>query len=298
MVRIAAVSVAVLLVLASAFVVFVSWRSAQSLIHPARDQPPDDPSTLGIAYENVSFTTSDGIGLVGWWMPERAPGHNGTVVFLHGYGESKNQSLKVAPFLVDAAWDVLAFDMRAHGDSGGDTTTVGLEETKDVRAAVDHLAARGDVDMSRLALYGFSMGGATAINGAGHVPEARAIVSDSSFATLQNIASNSITHFTGLPKYPFGPLAVLFAGWMAGADVGDNNPVHAIAAQGRPVLVIQGADDTIAYPAGDGEALRDRAPPGSEYWLVPGAKHVRAVDVAPDEYEARVLAFLAKHAAT
>lgn len=294
--RVAALALAALVVLAGAFVSYVSWRSADSLVHPARQVPSHDPAMLGLAYENVTFATSDGLALTGWWMPEQVEGHNGTVVFLHGYGQSRNQSLLVAPFLAAHAYDVLAFDFRAHGESGGDETTVGLVETRDVRAAIDWLLTRDDVDASRIALVGFSMGGATAINAAPEIPEARALVVDSAFASLTNIASNSITHFTGLPRWPYGPLSVLFAGWMVGHDVGDNRPVDVLATLDLPVLVIQGEADTIAYPDDDGRALHGAASAG-EFWMVPEATHVRAIDTAPDEYAERVVAFLGRHLA-
>jgi pimeloyl-ACP methyl ester carboxylesterase len=136
------------------------------------------------------------------------------------------------------------------------------------------------------------MGAATALNAAARSPDVDAVVADSAFATLTNIASNSITHFTDLPPYPFGPLSVTMAGWMVGKDVAENAPVRAVATASAPVLVIQGADDVIAFPDTDGRAIAQAAPLGSEMWLVPGAAHVQAHHVATREYEARVLAFL------
>ena len=288
-VRILLAVVLALLLVAAGAVAAVSWQSADKLVHPARDLPQADPAGRGLAYENVTLTTADGLDLSAWWIPANASAR-GTVIFLHGYGDNKEQALFVAPFLHEAGWNVLAFDFRAHGLSEGDETTVGLVETADVRAAYEVAAARADP--ARVALFGWSMGAATAINAGAEVPEARAIVADSAFATLENIASNSITHFTDLPKYPFGPLAVVFAGWMVGRDVGDNRPIDLVGDLGRPVLVIQGADDTIVYPEDDGAALAARAPPGSAYWLVEGAGHVGAHEAAPEEYRARVLAFL------
>jgi fermentation-respiration switch protein FrsA (DUF1100 family) len=139
------------------------------------------------------------------------------------------------------------------------------------------------------------MGGATALNAAAVFPEIDAVVTDSAFASLTNIASNSITKFTGLPRYPFGPLSVTFAGWMVGRDVSENTPVDAARAASAPVLVIQGLADDIAFPEEDGRALAAASPDGSELWLVPGASHVLAHTVAPQEYEARVSAFLGEH---
>ncbi len=286
----AAIALAVsVLVVASGAVAFVSYQSAQSLVHPPRAAPTATPEDVGLAYQRVAFNASDGIPLVGWWMP--ASPAKGTVVVLHGYGESKNQSLAYAPFLHAAGYNVLAFDFRAHGESGGDHTTVGIDEVKDVDAAWGWLASRGDVPMGHVALLGLSMGAAAAINAAEDLP-VRAVVDDSGFATLENIASHSITHFTHLPKYPFGPLAVFFASRLVHEDVAQNQPVKAVHALRAPVLVIQGGSDDIALPDADGRAVFDAAPPGSQWLLEPKAYHVGSHGADPAGYEAKVIAFL------
>lgn len=289
--RVLAVVFVVLLLAAGAAISAVSWKSAKSLVHPEREFATDDPSRLGLPFQEVELRTEDGLRLSAWWMPA-----NGTprasVVFLHGYGDNKNQSLHVAPFLHEAGYNVLAFDFRAHGRSEGDQTTVGLVETRDVQAAILWLMTRSHSNDTRVVLFGWSMGAATAINAAADLSGVEALVADSAFATLTNIASNSITYFTDLPKWPFGPLAVLFAGWMVGHDVGDNRPIDAMESLDAPVLVIQGSADVITLPDDDGRALAEAAPEGSALWLVEGADHVEALDVAGEEYERRVLAFL------
>lgn len=272
------------------FVGYVSYRSAESLLHPARDLTNATPADVGLAFERVGFTTSDGLRLAGWWVPAPDPAAaRGTVVFLHGYGDSKAQSLPYLPFLHNDSLNVLAFDMRAHGESQGDHTTVGMDEVADARAAIAYAATRADP--SRIALLGLSMGAATAINEAPGDARVRAIVSDSSFATLQNIASNSITHFTHLPKYPYGPVSVWMAAALVHENVARDAPIRSIASVHAPILLIQGGADDIAIAAQDGEALH-RADPSSEYWLVPGAHHVEAHSVAQAEYESKVDAFL------
>ena len=292
--RALALALAALVLLAGAAVAYVSWRSADELVHPERSLPATTPADAGLAYERVTFDSADGIPLVGWWMPAGADAA-GTVVFLHGYGDGKHQSLRLAPALHDAGYHVLAFDFRAHGESGGAHTTVGLDETRDVAGALAWLAQQPGADAERVALVGFSMGAAAALNAAASLPEVDALVSDSGFATLENVASNSITHFTGLPKYPFGPLSVLFAGWMVGRDVAENAPARAAASLDVPVLVVQGEADTIAFPEDDGAAIFRAAPAGSLLWLVPGASHVGAVEAEPAEYATRVVAFLDEH---
>lgn len=275
----------------------LGYEVADRLIHPPRDVPRVDPLDRGIPYESVAFTTADGVPLVGWWMPSRAAETYGTVVFLHGYGASKAQSLAVAPFLTRAGYQVLAFDFRAHGESGGAYTTVGLEEVRDVEAAFGYLRARPDVDMARVAVFGWSMGGATSLNAAHLIPEARAFIVDSTFARLENVVSHTLPTFTGLPAQPFGTLGVLFASWMVQRSVWENEPARAAAEFDRPLLIIQGMADEIARPEADAAALHDAAGPFSELWLVPDATHVNARRVDPQAYEERVLGFLSQHLA-
>lgn len=274
----------------------LGYEVADRLIHPPRDVPNVDPMDRGIPYQRVAFASEDGVTLVGWWMPSGTAVASGTVIFLHGYGASKAQSLAVAGFLHRAGYHVLAFDFRAHGESGGEYTTVGLEEVRDARAAFEFLRTRPNVDMSRVAFLGWSMGGATALNGAKELPEVKAFIVDSAFARLDNVVAHTLPSFTGLPHQPFGTLGILFASVMVSRSVWENEPARAAAEVGRPLLVIQGLADSIARPA-DGTALYDAAGPFGELWLVPDADHVNARRVAPREYEEKVLSFLARHLA-
>lgn len=284
-----------MLVLSAGLVGGLGYEVADRLVHPPRDVPLVDPADLGLSFERVSFSTEDKLSLAAWWMPSEAGTPAGTIVFLHGYGASKAQSLSVAPFLHRAGYHVLAFDFRAHGESGGAYTTVGLEEVRDVRAALAFLRERGDVDMASVALFGWSMGGATALNAASELPDVRAFIVDSTFARLENVVSHSLPAFTGLPSQPFGTLSVLFASWMVQRGVWENDPARAVTQFDRPLLIIQGMADIIARPESDGAALHDAAGPFAELWLVPEADHVNARRADPRAYEAKVLSFLASH---
>ncbi len=60
--------------------------------HPQRN--PGEPN-CGIEYDNVSFTTSDGIHLYGWWFPFMASQQ--TIILLHGFAGSMDPDLKYVP---------------------------------------------------------------------------------------------------------------------------------------------------------------------------------------------------------
>lgn len=283
---------AALLLLAALGTAAVSYVAADRLIHPPREHRSTTPADRGLAYEPATLVTEDGLRLWAWWIPAEGDAQ-GTVVFLHGYGASKaSQSLAVAPFLHRAGYHVLAFDFRAHGESEGDHTTIGIEEAADVRAAVAYAIARGGSELP-IALFGWSMGAAAALNaGPTLPPQVKAVVVDSGFAKLANVVSNNLEGFTGLPRYPFEPLIMLFASDMAGHAAGENEPAREAGLLQRPLLVIQGAKDTIARPDGDGQEIATSAGIWASFWLVPAAGHVEARRAQPRAYEENVVAFL------
>ncbi|HLE47262.1 MAG TPA: alpha/beta fold hydrolase [Candidatus Thermoplasmatota archaeon] len=278
----------------------ISWISGQSLLHPEREQTAQTPASVGLPWTWANFTTEDRVDLVGWWMPsDGSPDDNATVIFLHGYTDAKNQSLAVAPFLHAAGYNVLAFDFRAQGYSGGDFASAGILEVRDVRAAIAWLKVQpgfpADPDV---ALFGWSMGGATGLSAAPDLPEVDAIIADGSFSKLQNIVDTSIVHFIkkqigfGVPRWPIGPLSVTFAAWSVGLELDGNPPVAAIAKFDGPILLIQGTADDRVFPFNAAE-LVSAGGDNVELVEIQGAKHVACLDTDPERYGAAVVGFLA-----
>lgn len=265
----------------------VSYVVADHVLHPPRDVPPWTPAGRGLAYERVGFAARDGVPLVGWWIPA-APAV-GTIIFLHGYGASKAQALSVAPFLHAAGYNVLAYDARAHGESGGGHTTLGVDEVLDAQGAYDWVAGRGAG--AHVALFGWSMGGATAINAAPTLPGVAAIVADSSFASLTAVGGRAISSLVGVPQRPFGDAAVLTASWIAGHPTSEDQPARAASEAPQPLLIIQGDADSLV-PAEQARQLQRAAGERAQVWIVPGAPHIDAHRFHAAEYDARVLAFL------
>ena len=100
----------------------------------------------------MSFTTSDGLRLAGWYVPSRnraavivSPGRSGPIAHArmlarHGYG-------------------VLLFDRRGEGESEGDFNAFGWGGDADIKAALTFLTNRSDVDSARIGGLGLSVGG-------------------------------------------------------------------------------------------------------------------------------------------
>ncbi len=264
--------------------------------HPPRYPLNLPPSIYQAAYESVSFSSDDGIGLKGWLVKPPRPGNpSPAVIICHGIGANKSDFTELAVALSKRGYYVLLFDFRAHGDSSGSRSSLGYLEQKDVLAALSFLARRPEIDRQRVGIYGFSMGGATAILTAAKNKGFSAVVVDSAFASLRDMAGTVITGHYHLPSFPFQHLLVL------GYDLYFQTSIDTIAPEREvpklapvPILIIAGAADHL-IPAGNGRRLFSAAHEPKELWIIPGADHGATFAAAGSEYERRVGEFFDKY---
>ena len=161
-----------LLTLGTLFVALSSCSPSLSryvVTHAARAEVP--PADLGAVYENVEFTTSDGLRLRGWYIPSR---NGAAVVSFPGRASSQQR----AKLLARHGYGVLLFDRRGEGESEGDPNLFGWQGDRDIRAAVAFLQSRSDVDPARIGGIGLSVGGEMMIEAAAESDDLKAIVSE------------------------------------------------------------------------------------------------------------------------
>ena len=253
------------------------------------------PADLGLAYAAVTFTSPlDGIELHGWYLPA---GGQRAVIFIHGIHGNRWDTFHHIDDLmarhVRAGFDVLTFDMRAHGESGGDRFTLGSKERVDLRAAVDLVEQRG-IPPGRIGIWAQSLGTTAALLGAPDLPDVAAVVTDSALADARPLIDGELHLRTGLPPI-FAPGITLIGGRLYGIDLDAIPPEKAIPRIApRPILLIHGDADT-RIPLEHSRRLFAAAHnPAAELWIVPGAGHVLAFTLVPDAYAARVLDFFGR----
>ncbi len=282
--------VPVLLVLLIAVYGYISFMITSGLTNWDRKQQEDEPGNYGLQYKEVEFTSrGDAITLDGWYLP----GDNGkhTIIFVHGIGSmrSGDNATEIAYHLVDQGFNVLLFDLRAHGSSGGDYVSGGYFEQQDVLGAIDFLVKRG-VTTDDIGVIGFSMGAGTSILALVEEPGIRALVVDSPYARASDLLTNETALKTGIPKWLssiFIPAAKAMASLFYGIDIGALVPEEAVRQLTYPILVIHGEEDT-RIPYTHGERVYGEAYQGSTIWLVPGVDHADAFLDYPEEYVLRV----------
>lgn len=112
----------------------------------------------------------------GWFFPglQGAP----AIIVCHGYGSQKNDILTLVTALQDQQYNVFVFDFSGHGSNSG-ATTLGYRESEELRAAVNALAGRADVDPRRFGIWGKDLGAYAALEVAEVDPRVIAVAVDS-----------------------------------------------------------------------------------------------------------------------
>ena len=275
-----------LLVAALAFVLF-AWHEGSVLIAPSNCNIGQPPADLPVA--SVQFPSSSGATVHGWLVSGQS--RKGVIILMHGIRANRLQMMGLVRFLFHTGYSVLLFDFQAHGESEGRHITAGYLESRDAAAAVDFVHQR--LPGEKIGVIGFSMGGACALL-AEPALRVNAMVLESVYPTIQQAVADRLESRFGWP----GKLGTPFLTWQLKPRLGfgsdDLCPIKQAGKITVPKFFIAGtADrDTTLQESKD---LFDAAAEPKQLWLVEGAAHVDLHEFAKEEYEKRVLDFLAKN---
>jgi dipeptidyl aminopeptidase/acylaminoacyl peptidase len=295
--------------------VYLRWRYLEYVIRIFQEKPifiiPRGQPVPEA--QDIRFRTADGLTLCGCYIPTSASKRLGVILFGLEYGSNRWSCLPYCESLVANGFDVFTFECRNQGDSDSQPGYEPLQwvtnhEVEDFQAALNYLKSRSDADPRGIGFFGISKGGGAGLVAAARDPYVRCFVTDGIFAT----------HSTMIPymrrwiaiysdRYWIQELLpTCFYAWMGhaalrriGQERGCRFP-HLERAMGklspRPLLMIHGGSDTYIKPD-MARKVFDRAGLPKEFWLVEGAKHNQAIQVATEEYQERVLQFFLEHLA-
>lgn len=262
--------------LAIAYVVLtlLAWRFQEKLAFPGYRMRLIHPREAGMPEgEIASVTASDGVVLKGWYLPPSpdpgprtpAPG----LLWFYGNMETVSALAPIIRDLRPPGVALLILDYRGYGESGGSPTEDGLY--RDGEAAWEFLSRRPEVDATRIAVYGRSLGSAVAMHLADTRP-VRAVVLESPFS---NAAEMARQHYRILPRF-IVRLSLDNLSRASRLDV--------------PLLVLHGTEDQIA-PLRMGRAVAE-AGHARELVLIQGAGHNETYDVGGRLYREKLHTFL------
>jgi fermentation-respiration switch protein FrsA (DUF1100 family) len=252
------------------------------LTHAGRTGPP--PAELGAPHQDVSFRTSDGLTLKGWYVPSR----NGAAVIAF---PGRKGPQRQARMLVRHGYGVLLFDRRGEGESDGDPNAFGWAMDKDLIAAAGFLQARGDVEHGRIGGIGLSVGGEMLLQAAAESDVFKAVVSEGAGARSirenleKPIELNTLTELVVSSVLTAG--TALFSNHWPPPNL--KKLVPQIAP--RSVFLIYALHGT----GGEEKQLNPKyyaaAGDPKQIWEIPEAAHTGGIDARPREYERRVVDF-------
>ena len=212
------------------------------------------PADIGLEFEDVFFSTSDGVKLHGWYVPADS---DVTLLWFHGNaGNLGNRLEHMLLSHVILGVNIFIFDYRGYGLSEGAASESGTYI--DGEAAVSYLRDERGVDTEeQLILYGHSLGGAVAVEVSRRNPS-RGLIVESTFTSVKDMAKS---------LYPYLPSSIVTSLMQAEYD-----SLSKIAGARAPVMVIHGDEDT-TVPLAEGRALYEAARQPKRIYTVEGAAH-------------------------
>jgi len=221
------------------------------------------PQSAGLRYEDVYFTSADGAGLHGWFIP----GETQTPVVLFFHGNAGNISHRVQNLRLlhqQSGVSVFIIDYRGYGNSTGQPSEEATYD--DARGALSWLHEQG-WRSDQIIYFGRSLGAAVATQLALEEPPA-GLVLESPFTS---IAAMGRKH---------NPILYLLFGGMLQSSYDALSKIDQISA---PLLLLHGTRDTIVPPE-MGEQIFARAGEPKTLHLIQGAGHNDTLEHGQKEY--------------
>ncbi len=268
-----------------------AYTVSRWLTRRSRSRPCPTPSICGLDWGPLECRTEDRLRLRGWLVTPPAP--RATVMLFHGLRANRVQALSRIALLAGAGYRCVAFDHRAHGESGGRRTSFGYHEARDVQAVLALVRQRWPGQP--LAALGISMGAAALCFAAAQARTLDAVVLESLYHDVESTFRNRIGS-----KYPawlrrFARGVIWVTEKRLRARLGQLTPADHIAGLApAPVLLMTGIQDPHAPPR-DAERLFARCREPRQLVLIPGAGHTNLFEVGGEIYRQSVLGFLDRH---
>ncbi len=258
------------------------------IVKPTRASTEINMNTFPGRPDSVQFEVPGPTGhREGWFFPgfRGAP----TIILCHGYESSKGELLTLVSALQDHQYNVFVFDFAGHGANGG-TTSFGYRETAELKAAMDVIAQRNDVDPASFGVWGYNLGAYVALSEAETDKRIHALILDSIYDQPAQMVKVEVSK-TGLGGFPFmARAAELSFDWLNYEHRQDSPLSRRLPAlSGVPKLFLQASDEREL-----GESTREmyiKAPEPRELAVL---AHGNFVSLPEDEkrlYENRVVSF-------
>ncbi|MDX8044437.1 alpha/beta hydrolase [Gracilibacillus sp. S3-1-1] len=225
---------------------------------------------------------------------EQAEQEEKWAIVVHGYGGQASEMVRWIRGFYEKGYNVLAPDLRGHGESEGNYIGMGWDDRLDVLAWIDEITEKNP--HAEIALFGISMGAATVMMTSGEeLPDnVKVIVEDCGYSSVDAIFTYQLADLFNLPKFPVLNAANAVTKLRAGFDLNKASAVNQVKKNNVPMLFIHGEDDSFV-PFEMLDTVYNAADVDKEKLIIPGAGHGEAVQVDPNLYWSTVWGFVDRY---
>ena len=234
--------------------------------------------------------TKDGIRLEGWYIPVDSA--KGTVCLFHGHGGTKTGINAPAEAFRKMGYNTFQLDFRAHGSSGGNTCTIGYEESEDVKLAYDFVKNQGE---KNIVLWGVSLGASTITKAIADYQsiQPNKVILEMPFGTIEDAVKGRM-RMMGLPAQPISSLLTFWGGIEHGFWAFNMQPVEYAKQINCPVLLQWGKKDTRVSKQEEDELFANLASDNKKFVVYEDCGHENICKKENAKWLAEVNSFLAQ----
>jgi uncharacterized protein len=245
--------------------------------------------------DDVTITSKYGYKLNGTFIHNPTPSKN-TVVLLHDLGASRWSSLKFLDMYINKGFNVLIYDARDHGTSGGTDVSYGYYEKYDLDKWISYIQSRNIGGI--IGVHGEGLGAAVALQ---HMQVNRTFrkvkfyIADSSYSNLKDEFSIRLSEEMHI-KIPFLNNLILFyeekvMNYKSHFNFTDLSPINNMEVVNTPVLFIHGENDNYP-PAKMSKDMFDKKSGFKNILIVPNASHGQTFTSDEKDYTNAVYKFI------
>lgn len=216
------------------------------------------------------------------------------VISVHGYGGQGSKMDSYAKGFYDMGYNVLAPDLRGHGESDGDYIGMGWDDRLDILKWIDYILEK-DSD-SKIILHGVSMGAATVMMTSGEkLPDnVKCIIEDCGYTSVWDEFSHQLKSLFNFPEVPIMQFTNIIGRIRAGYWFSDASAIEQIKKCTTPMMFIHGDEDKFV-PYNMLDKLYDEGKMEKEKVVFEGAEHAKALNSNPDLYWKSVEYFINRY---
>ncbi|AZQ62770.1 alpha/beta hydrolase [Flammeovirga pectinis] len=243
--------------------------------------------------ENFKVHSLFGYDLKGTYIQAPTDSLGLTVVMVHGIKSDRWTMMRYAQIYLKHGIDVVLYDQRKHGLSGGSQESYGFYESQDLEQIVQWTKKKKPKDI--IAAHGESLGAATVCMHSGINESTHSVsfyISDCAYSDTPKLLTRRAKKDFGVPDLGFITTTSFLTKISAGFYFSDVMPIESVGISKVPILFIHGEKDTY-IPKEMSIEMYNAKLNGEKYlWLVPNAVHANSITVAPKVYETKVMSYV------